>query len=81
MYAIRSYYAQESTEYGGGGSAKLFVNGKKVGEGKIDKVVPARYSATETMDIGKDLGSPVSPDYKAPFAYNGEIEYVKFKLD
>jgi len=78
---IQMVYTQESTEYGGGGSAKLFVNGKKVGEGKIDKVVPARYSATETMDIGKDLGSPVSPDYKAPFAYNGEIEYVKFKLD
>ncbi|WP_167615060.1 arylsulfatase [Maribellus sediminis] len=78
---IQMKYTQESTEYGGGGSAQLFVNGQKVGEGAIGKVVPARYSATETMDIGKDLGSTVSPDYKAPFAYTGGIEYVKFKLD
>jgi len=77
---IQMAYTQESTEPGGGGSARLFVNGQKVAEGKVDKVVPARYSATETMDIGKDLGSPVSMSYQAPFAYTGTIEAVKFQL-
>ncbi|MFV0290561.1 MAG: arylsulfatase [Mangrovibacterium sp.] len=79
---IQMIYTQESTEKGGGGTAQLLVNGQKVGEGAIEKVVPARYSATETLDIGKDLGSTVSPDYraKAPYAYNGTIDYVKISL-
>lgn len=77
---IQMIYTQESTEYGGGGSAQLIVNGQKLGEGKVDRVVPARYSATETMDIGKDLGSTVSPEYKGSFAYEGKIDFVKFQL-
>ncbi len=77
---IQMAYTQESKEPGGGGSAKLYVNGKEVGSGKIDRVVAVRYSATETLDIGKDLGSTVTSKYKAPFAYTGNIEVVKFKL-
>lgn len=77
---IRMEYTQESKEPGGGGSVKLLVNGKVVGSGKVDRVVPARYSATETLDIGKDLGSTVSDHYKAPFAYSGQIETVAFEL-
>lgn len=65
-----------------GGTATLLVNGKKVASGKIDMVPPVRYSATETLDIGMDLGSFVSPSYhdKAPFAFNGQIETVEFEL-
>jgi hypothetical protein len=77
---IQMVYTQESAKPPGGGTAQLFVNGQKVDEGKIDNVVPSRYSATETMDIGKDLGSTVSASYKGPFAYTGKIEYVKFNL-
>jgi arylsulfatase len=41
-----------------------------------------RYSATETLVIGMDLGAVVSPSYhdKAPFAFNGKIEKVEFEL-
>ncbi|WP_348797333.1 arylsulfatase [Flavobacterium adhaerens] len=77
---IEMIYTQESKELEGGGSTKLFVNGKEVGSGKVDKVVPSRYSATETMDIGKDLGSTVNEAYKTPFAYTGEIQTVEFDL-
>jgi arylsulfatase len=58
------------------------VNGKKVASGKIDMVPPVRYSATDTLDIGMDLGAVVSPSYydKAPFVFNGKIEKVEFKL-
>ena len=64
------------------GSAKLFVNGKEVASGKIDMVPPARYSATETLDIGIDLGSVVSRSYneEAPYPFNGKIEKVAFDL-
>ena len=76
-------YQQESKEWGGGGSATLSLNGREVGNGKIEHVVPGRFSATETMDIGMDLGSPVSKDYLAqrPFAFSGNIEKVTIELE
>jgi arylsulfatase A-like enzyme len=65
-----------------GGPAKLFVNGKLAGEGEIANVTPGRFSATETLDIGMDLGSTVSMDYhdKAPFAFTGTIKNVTIDL-
>lgn len=30
----------------------------------------------DTFGIGEDSGQPVTPDYKAPFKFNGEIERV-----
>ncbi|MGA8172334.1 MAG: arylsulfatase [Methylocystis sp.] len=65
-----------------GGPAKLFINGKPAGEGEIANVTPGRFSATETLDIGMDLGSTVSPDYhdKAPFAFTGTIKEVTVEV-
>jgi hypothetical protein len=58
------------------------VNGKKVTSGKINMVPHVRYSTTETLVIGMDLGAVVSPSYhdKAPFAFNRKIEKVEFEL-
>ncbi|TNJ41247.1 arylsulfatase [Tamlana fucoidanivorans] len=60
----------------------LKVNGKEVGQGRIERSVPALHTASETFDIGVDLGSPVSLDYydRVPFRFNGKIEkiYIKY---
>ncbi len=36
--------------------------------------LPAAFTASETFDVGTDLGSPVSLDYYArrPFEFNGK---------
>jgi arylsulfatase len=65
---------------GKGGKVSLFVNGKKVGEGRVDKTEPARFSADETFDIGMDTGSPVSADYQSPNPYRGAIKDVRIEL-
>jgi len=31
----------------------------------------------ETLDVGSDLGTPVSSDYASPFAFTGNIETVR----
>ena len=49
-----------------GGTAKLSVNGKVVGSGEIPNVVIGRFSATETLDIGMDLGAVVVPRLSRP---------------
>ena len=76
------YTQQEGGTLTTGGNGKLFINGQPAGEGKIENVVPARFSATETLDIGMDLGATVSEDYHAlaPFAFTGQIHLVTVEL-
>ena len=40
--------------------------------------MPAAFTATESFDVGVDLGSTVSLSYedKRPFAFDGKIEQV-----
>jgi hypothetical protein len=64
---------------GKGGTAALFINDKKVGEGRIEKTCPSRFGA-ESFDVGMDNGSPVSENYKTPFAYAGTIKKVEISI-
>ena len=59
----------------------LRVDGKEVAQTQVEISVPAGFTASETFDIGIDLGSPVSLDYHdpAPFAFNGKIQRVHVK--
>ncbi|MBU2950220.1 arylsulfatase [Tamlana agarivorans] len=59
----------------------LTVNGEEVGQMRIDRSVPAVHTASETFDIGADLGSPVAMDYfnRAPFKFNGKINKIDIK--
>ena len=47
----------------GTGTVTLFINGEKVGEGKVERTVAAMFSVSETFDVGVDMGTPVSRDY------------------
>jgi arylsulfatase len=64
---------------GKGGTAALFINDKKVGEGRIEKTCPSRFGP-ESFDIGTDNGSPVSEEYQPPFAYAGTIKKVQIHI-
>jgi len=59
----------------------LKVNGKEVGRGRVERSVPGTFTASETFDVGKDLGSPVALDYydRAPFRFNGKIHRIHIK--
>ena len=59
----------------------LRANGKEVARGRVERSVPAGFSASETFDIGIDLGSPVALDYheRAPFPFNGTIARIHFR--
>jgi arylsulfatase len=74
-------------KYDGGGLAKggmvsLFVDGKKDGEGRVEQTVPMLFSADETCDVGKETGSPVSPDYgPADNQFTGRVNWVQIDLE
>jgi len=68
----------DSTERLAPATLTLTVNGKQVGQGRIERSVPSVHTASETFDVGSDLGSPVALDYydRAPFKFNGNIEKI-----
>ena len=47
-------------DLGKGGIATLYVDGKKVAEGRIEKTEPSVFSADETADVGKDDATQVA---------------------
>jgi arylsulfatase len=72
-------------KFDGGGMAKggtmtLSANGKKIGEGRIEKTTPFKYSLYEGQDIGEDTGSPIDFSYKPPFRFNGKLGRVTVEL-
>ncbi|HWB01062.1 MAG TPA: sulfatase-like hydrolase/transferase [Pirellulales bacterium] len=65
-----------------GGRGRLFIDGKAVGENRIERTCPSRFSSYAGLDIGRDNGEVVSHSYadKAPFAFTGTIERVVFEI-
>jgi hypothetical protein len=76
---IRVDFKYDGGGIGKGGTAGLFINGKKVGEGRIEKTCPSRFGA-ESFDVGMDNGSPVSENYRSPFAYTGTLKKVDITI-
>ena len=58
------------------------VDGTQVASTTVERAVPAAFTASETFDVGTDLGSPISLDYadNAPFSFTGTINTVKVDL-
>ena len=61
----------------------LRVDGQEVGRTTVARTVPAAFSASETFDVGVDLGSTVSLDYMArrPFRFDGKVSGVRVVMD
>ena len=60
----------------------LSVDGAEVARTTVQRNVAGAFTASESFDVGIDLGSPVSLDYfdRAPFPFNGKIENMTVKL-
>lgn len=67
---------------GGPAEVVLKVDGAEVARGTVKRTVPAAFTASESFDVGVDLGSPVSAVYfdRRPFRFDGKIEKVEVKL-
>jgi arylsulfatase A-like enzyme len=67
---------------GQAGTVRLVVDGTEVGTTELKRTVPAAFTATETFDVGMDLGSTVSLGYfdRRPFKFSGKINDVTVSL-
>jgi arylsulfatase len=80
-HQVRLEFAYDGGGLGKGGTASLYVDGAKVGEGRIDGTVPMVFSGDETLDIGSDGGTPVSDDLPADeLEFNGRVRWVELDL-
>ena len=81
-HQVRMEFKYDGGGLGKGGMVSLFVDGKKDGEGRLEKTIPMLYSCDETCDIGKEAGSPVSPDYgPKDNEFSGEVNWVQIDLE
>jgi len=65
---------------GSGGTASIFINGKKVASGRIEHTIPFLFGM-ETADAGMDLYTPVTSDYaKGNNQFTGTIDKVTIDL-
>jgi arylsulfatase len=98
MMIIERYSAKSSTPLSAGkhtivvdtsiekpgapGTVVISVDGQEVARANVKRTVPLAFTATETFDVGTDLGSPVSIEYaeRRPFAFNGIIRSVNVTL-
>nr|WP_324731215.1 arylsulfatase [Pseudomonas sp. IT1137] len=76
--SIEVLTAMASAKPGSPASLSLRLNGQEVAKGATPFTPPLTFTASETFDVAKDLGSPVSLDYfeRAPFAFNGKVNDV-----
>ena len=81
-HQVRMEFAYDGGGLAKGGALTLYVDGKPVGQGRVERTVPMVFSADETCDVGKEAGSPVSPDYGPEGnAFTGEINWVQIDLE
>lgn len=72
---IRMEFRYDGGGLGRGATVVIFVNDKKVGEGRIEKTAWGRFTE-EDFDIGEDTRSPVSDAYASPNRFTGTIKKV-----
>lgn len=80
-HQVRMEFAYAGGGLGKGGTASLFVDGKKVGEGKVAATAAMVFSADDGCDVGVDTGSPVSPDYGSRGnEFSGRVKGVQIAI-
>ena len=60
------------------GTGHLEVDGERVASAKLP--AGGALPTWEGLDVGRDMRLPVTPDYEAPFTFEGEFDEVVFDL-
>jgi arylsulfatase len=82
-HQVRMEFSYEGGGIGKGAAIALFVDGKAVGQGKLKRTHALFYSMDETLEVGCDMGEPVSEEYGHGHEnrFNGRIDWVRIDVD
>ena len=78
-HQVRMEFAYDGGGIGKGGTVTLYIDGRVVGDGRVEQTEAFLFSADETCDVGDEYGSPVTTDYGAK-TFTGEIAWVEIDL-
>jgi arylsulfatase len=80
-HQVRMEFAYDGGGLGKGAEVTLYVDGARVGGGRLDATVPLVFSFDETADIGRDSASPVSDDYDGEESiFSGTVKWVQIDV-
>jgi arylsulfatase len=80
-HQVRMEFKYAGGGLGKGGTATLFVDGKKVGEGQIGATAPMIVSCDDGCDVGMDTGAPVAQDYRPEDSvFTGRVKGVQLAI-
>jgi arylsulfatase len=82
VHQVRVEFAYDGGGLAKGGDVSLYVDGGAAGAGRVEMTQAMVFSADETTDVGRDEGTPVSPDHTGPTSrFTGRIHWVQLDLD
>jgi hypothetical protein len=80
-HQVRVEFAYDGGGLGKGGTATLYLDGAKVGEGRLEATVPMLFSGDETTDLGGDTGTPVTDDFGSTGKdFTGRVRWVELDI-
>jgi arylsulfatase len=80
-HQVRMEFAYDGGGPGKGGAVTLYVDGTKVGSGRVERTHTTLFTFDETTDVGRDTGAPVTDDYPAEDnGFTGTIKWVRIDL-
>ncbi|NTX17888.1 arylsulfatase, partial [Myxococcus sp. CA056] len=76
-HQVRMEFKYDGGGLGRGGDVTLFVDGKKVGRGRVEKTL-AYVLSEETADVGLEHGSPVAEGFhNGDSKFTGRVRWVQ----
>jgi hypothetical protein len=76
-HQVRMEFAYDGGGLGKGGTVTLYIDGKAVGSGRVERTLALVFSGDETSDVGVKRGSPITPDMLSENnAFTGTIQVI-----
>jgi hypothetical protein len=79
-HQVRMEFAYDGGGLGKSGTTTLYVDGVKVGEGKVAGTAAMIFSADDTCDVGVENGALVADDDPVPNAFTGSVNWAEIDV-
>ncbi|HEX7061645.1 MAG TPA: arylsulfatase [Woeseiaceae bacterium] len=79
VHRVRMEFAYDGGGPARGGTAQLFIDDRAVGEGRVGRTQPLPFASDEPLDIGRDDGSPITPDYTIA-EFTGDVRWIEIEI-
>jgi hypothetical protein len=78
-HLVRMQFDYDGGGVAKGGTVRLFVDDEPAGEGRVGRTQPLPFASDEPFEIGRDLGSAVTPDYRT-HEFTGDVSWVEIEI-